>query len=72
MTELKKINELEAAGNWDLEAYVYKMMGDNSPEKRKSIMHKGNASPNAMNRLVAGGRASPTGTKGRMSPNNYK
>jgi hypothetical protein len=34
MIELKKVNDLEAAGKYDLEEMAYKMMGENSPESK--------------------------------------
>jgi TfoX/Sxy family transcriptional regulator of competence genes len=34
MIELKKVNDLEAAGKWNFEEFAYKMMAADSPESK--------------------------------------
>lgn len=64
MVELKKINELQAQGNWDLEQFINGVMDQESPSKK----HMG-AGRKSMSPMRAQGRASPTQAGfGRKSP----
>ena len=39
MIELKKINDLQAQGNWDLDTYIAGIMNQESPQSKYSIFH---------------------------------
>jgi hypothetical protein len=68
LAELKKINELQASGDWDLEKFVQGQMDSESPNKgaRKSNM----AGRSSISPVRTQGRTSPgTQNKGRTSPN---
>lgn len=60
LIELKKIQELQANGEWDLEKFIQGTVDNHSPEKRKSAMGL-NGSPSR------GPRSSPNATQGPSS-----
>ena len=65
VVELKKIHDLQAQGDWDLEKFIQGVIDQESPNKRKS----GPQGRQSVSPVRMEGRNSPKyNTKGRSSP----